>query len=70
MSFTTYTKNITKLNNIQRIAQKYSLGVHRELPNNPHATRTITAHYPAYRPAPSPYHPVNVCIHTPDTASS
>lgn|GEM_PF-3224105 len=31
MSFTTYTKIVTLLNNIQRIAQKHSSNVHREI---------------------------------------
>lgn len=31
MSFTTYTKIVTLLNNIQRIAQKHSPNVHREI---------------------------------------
>ena len=31
MSFTTYTKIVTLLNNIQRIAQKHSSNVYREI---------------------------------------
>ena len=37
MSFTTYTKIVTLLNNIQRIAQKHSSNMHREI----HSARVV-----------------------------
>ena len=39
MSFTTYTKIVTLLNNIQRIAQKHSSNVHREI----HSARVVAS---------------------------
>lgn len=61
MSFTTYTKIVTLLNNIQRIAQKHSSNVHREI-RGARVVASLFLHL-------SPYHPVNVCIHTPDTSA-
>ena len=106
MSFATYTKNITKLNNIQRIAHKHTpttsqlhtshtrrnpTGTRLKLgrdpvetllkpgqnPLSPHPGGTITPGLPPHHPltraritlCPCPYHPVNVCIHTPDTSA-
>ena len=104
MSFATYTKNITKLNNIQRIAHKHTpttsqlhtshtqrnlTGTRLKLGQNPVETRSkptesappaaqsppdCPPHHPLTRAritlCPCPYHPVNVCIHTPVPAVS
>lgn len=50
MSFTTYTKIVTLLNNIQPRAQKIQLRYTPRTPRNPHHNRTSPPYYPRTLP--------------------